>query len=66
VVLGWDHLVGHLVDSGELVRPLPHKTVMRNRGHYLSVRKDKADASVCIRFCQWIRQQLALQSSTKS
>ncbi|WP_321964394.1 LysR substrate-binding domain-containing protein [Paraburkholderia sp. J7] len=66
VALGWHHLVGHLVDSGALVRPLPHKTIMRNRGHYLSVRKDKADTGVCERFCRWIRQQLALPSSTKS
>lgn len=66
VALGWHHLVGHLVDSGDLVRPLPHKTVMRNRGHYLSVRKDKVNASVCKRFCQWIKPQLALQASTKS
>ncbi|MCA3802384.1 LysR substrate-binding domain-containing protein, partial [Burkholderia sp.] len=59
VTLGWHHLVGHLVDSGDLVRPLPHSTVMRNRGHYLSVRKGKMDAGVCKRFCQWIRQELA-------
>jgi LysR family transcriptional regulator, glycine cleavage system transcriptional activator len=61
VVLGWHHLVGDLVQSGDFVRPLPHKTVMKNRGHYLSVRKDKTDASVCKKFCQWIKQQLALQ-----
>ncbi|RQR30276.1 LysR family transcriptional regulator [Burkholderia sp. Bp9143] len=60
VVLGWHHLVGDLVQSGHFVRPLPHKTVMKNRGHYLSVRKDKADAAVCKQFCQWVRQQLAL------
>lgn len=62
LVLGWNHLVGHLVASGELVRPLPHRTVMKNHGHYLSVRKDKADAAACQTFCQWIRQQLAGQS----
>ncbi|WP_322095229.1 LysR substrate-binding domain-containing protein [Paraburkholderia bannensis] len=66
VALGWHHLVGHLVDSGDLVRPLPHKTVMKNRGHYLSVRKDKTDTSACKRFCTWLKQQLALQASTKS
>ncbi|WP_241019146.1 LysR substrate-binding domain-containing protein [Paraburkholderia sp. Tr-20389] len=61
VVLGWHHLVGNLVESGDLIRPLPHKTVMKNRGHYLSVRKDKADADVCKAFCHWIKQQLAMQ-----
>ncbi len=63
VVLGWHHLVEHWVESGDLVRPLPHKTVMKNRGHYLSVRKDKADASVCEKFCRWIRQQLAMAAA---
>jgi LysR family transcriptional regulator, glycine cleavage system transcriptional activator len=66
VTLGWHHLVEHLVERGELVRPLPHKTVMKNRGHYLSVRKDKAEISVCKRFCEWIRAQLASPVSTKS
>jgi DNA-binding transcriptional LysR family regulator len=61
IALGWHHLVGNLVASGDLVRPLPHKTVMKNRGHYLSVRQDKTGASVCRKFCEWIRQQLALQ-----
>ncbi|WP_109476823.1 LysR substrate-binding domain-containing protein [Paraburkholderia sp. C35] len=66
VALGWHHLVRHLVESGDLVRPLPHETVMKNRGHYLSVRKDKIETSVCKRFCEWIRRELALPSSTKS
>lgn len=59
VVLGWHHLVAPLVDSGALVRPLPHKTVMKNRGHHLSVRADRADTPVCRQFCQWVREQLA-------
>ncbi|MDR5815593.1 LysR substrate-binding domain-containing protein [Caballeronia sp. LZ033] len=65
IVLGWHHLVGHLVASGDLVRPLPHKTVMKNRGHYLSVRRDKADAAVCRKFCEWLRPQLALLANAK-
>lgn len=63
VALGWHHLVGGLVESGDLVCPLPHKTVMTNRGHYLSVRKDKTDADVCRQFCEWIKQQLAGKGS---
>jgi LysR family transcriptional regulator, glycine cleavage system transcriptional activator len=62
IVLGWHHLIGDLVAGGDLVRPLPHKTVMKHRGHYLSVRKDKTDADACKRFCHWVRQQLALHS----
>ncbi|RDV00874.1 LysR substrate-binding domain-containing protein [Trinickia dinghuensis] len=60
IALGWHHLVGNLVASGDLVRPLPNMTVMKNRGHYLSVRKDKTDASVCKQFCQWVKLQLSL------
>lgn len=59
VLLGWHHLVAPLVARGELVRPQPHKTVMKNRGHYLSVRQGQADSTVCQAFCQWLRQQLA-------
>lgn len=62
VALGWHHLVAPMVASGALVRPLPHKTVMKNRGHYLSVRSDKVGTLVCSKFCQWIRQQVTLQS----
>lgn len=64
LVLGWHHLVGHLVQSGELLRPLPHSTVMKNRGHYLSVRQDKAGSSVCQKFCHWLKQQLALPAAS--
>jgi DNA-binding transcriptional LysR family regulator len=60
VALGWNHLIGDLVTRGDLVRPLPHKTVMKNRGHFLSIRKDKIDVGVCQKFCQWIKQQLSL------
>lgn len=66
LVLGWHHLVGDLVESGDLIRPLPHKIVMKNRGHYLSVRKDRADAGVCKQFCHWIRQQLAMPRASVS
>lgn len=63
VLLGWHHLVAPLLSRGDLVRPLPHKTVMHNRGHYLSVRQGQSTTSVCQVFCQWFRQQLAHQSS---
>lgn len=62
VVLGWHHLVAHWVASGELVRPLPHKIVMKNRGHYLSVRKDKTGNAVCRKFCDWVRRELGAQA----
>jgi LysR family transcriptional regulator, glycine cleavage system transcriptional activator len=60
IALGWHHLVGDLVARGELIRPLPHMTEMTNRGHYLSVRQDKADSDVCQKFCEWVRQHVSL------
>lgn len=63
VALGWHHLIGTLVESGELVRPLPNKVVMKNRGHYLSVRKDKMDTNACTQFCDWLKEQLSRQSA---
>jgi LysR family transcriptional regulator, glycine cleavage system transcriptional activator len=64
IALGWHHLVEPLLDRGALVRPLHHKTVMHNRGHYMSVRRDKAESTVCQLFCQWVRQQLAWNGTT--
>ncbi len=58
LLLGWKHLVEPLLERGELIRPLPQKTVMHNRGHYLSVRRGHATHSACQSFCDWIRQQL--------
>jgi len=58
MALGWHHLVGHLVERGDLVRPVSQSTVMKNRGHYLSVRKDKIDSTACLQFCSWLKQEL--------
>lgn len=35
VVLGWGHLVDHLLESGELVRPLGDRAVRTESGYYL-------------------------------
>lgn len=35
IALGWGHLVDHLLESGELVRPLPGKSVRTKSGYYL-------------------------------
>lgn len=35
VVLGWGHLVDHLLESGELVRPLGDQAVRTESGYYL-------------------------------
>lgn len=58
IALGWDHLVGHLVANGTLVRPIPNKIVHKDRCHYLSVREDRAESEACQRFRDWILDQL--------
>ena len=59
VALGWHHLVGHLVDSGALVRAMAHEVCLKNRSHYLALRKDKADQAACIHFSAWVRQHFS-------
>lgn len=61
LALGWHHLVGHLVESGELVRPIPQKVSLKNRSHYLAIRKDKAQSEIHQSFCLWVREQFAHQ-----
>lgn len=56
MALGWHHLGGRLVERGDLVRPVSQFTVMKNRGHYVSVRKDKIDSPACQNFCAWLKQ----------
>lgn len=54
VALGWDHLVGHLVREGMLVRPVAHEVVHKERCHYLNIRADKENNEACARFRDWI------------
>jgi len=58
IALGWDHLVGHLVASGRLVRPIPHSIVHTDRCHYLSVREELVESEACLRFRNWLMGQL--------
>lgn len=58
VCLGWDHLVGHLVKAGLLVRPIPQEIVHKERCHYLNVRTDKENSVAYIQFRDWIVAQM--------
>ncbi len=53
VALGWDHLVGPLVEQGRLVRPVEQEVVLEETHHYLAYREDKADDAALDRFRQW-------------
>lgn len=57
VVLGWDHLVGHLVADGLLVRPIEEEVVHKERCHYLNIRSDNENNEACTKFRDWILGQ---------
>ena len=54
IALGWDHLVGHLIANGSLVRPISQEIVHQDRCHYLNVRDERVESDACIRFRNWI------------
>ena len=58
IALGWHHLVGHLVAKGTLVRPIADEIVHQDRCHYLNVREDKSESEACMRFRDWIVDQI--------
>lgn len=57
VALGWDHLVGPLVEEGRLVRPVEQEVVLEETRHYLAYREDKADDETLSRFRDWFMNQ---------
>jgi DNA-binding transcriptional LysR family regulator len=60
VALGWNHLVGPLIERGLLVRPVEEEVVLEESRHYLSYREDKADDCAMIRFRDWFMDQAGL------
>lgn len=58
VALGWQHLVGHLVEQGLLVRPVSEEVVHKESLHYLTFSEDKEDDEACCRLRDWLMQQL--------
>lgn len=58
IALGWDHLVGHLVGDGVLVRPVEEEVVHKERCHYLNIRSDHENNEACLKFRDWILGQL--------
>lgn len=53
VALGWDCLVDHLLDSGELLRPVP-QSVSTEYGYYLLVDERYAADQSVTQFVQWL------------
>lgn len=57
VALGWDHLVGPLIERGRLVRPVEEEVVLEETRHYLAYREDKADDEALRRFLEWFLRE---------
>ncbi|UXJ49925.1 LysR family transcriptional regulator [Pseudomonas citronellolis] len=57
VALGWNHLVGHLVAEGSLVRPVEQEVVLHDSQHYLTFNEDKEDDNACLRLRDWLMAQ---------
>ena len=57
VALGWNHLVGHLVAEGSLVRPVEQEVVLHDSQHYLTFNEDKEDDDACRRLRDWLMAQ---------
>lgn len=57
VTLGWEHLVGHLVADGLLVRPVADEVVHTERCHFLNIRADDENNEACTQFRDWILAQ---------
>jgi LysR family transcriptional regulator, glycine cleavage system transcriptional activator len=57
IALGWDHLIGHLVKEGRLVRPVAHEVIHNERCHYLNIQSGMENNEACVRFRDWILGQ---------
>ncbi|WP_312932430.1 LysR family transcriptional regulator [Pseudomonas sp.] len=59
IALGWDHLVGGLVERGLLVRPVPAQVTLHNSCHYLACREDTGYDDACVRVRDWVLAKFA-------
>lgn len=64
VALGWDHLVGPLIEQGRLIRPVEQEVVLEETRHYLAYREDKADDDALTRFRNWFIDQSGVPTTT--
>jgi LysR family transcriptional regulator, glycine cleavage system transcriptional activator len=58
ISLGWNHLVGHLVEAGSLVRPIEKEVVHNESFHYLHLRTDSGNTKASARFKEWMLTQI--------
>jgi DNA-binding transcriptional LysR family regulator len=58
VALGWDHLVGDLLASGDLVAPVP-RPVTTGFAYWLVAPRASTLSSAAIRVRDWVRAEVA-------
>ena len=54
VALGWNQLVGAMVERGQLVRPVEHQVTLRNSLHYVACNERTEYEDACRRVRDWI------------
>ncbi|MFJ4052664.1 LysR family transcriptional regulator [Pseudomonas sp. NPDC089743] len=59
VALGWDQLVGHMVESGRLVQPVKDRVTLRNSLHYLACRENAIAGNACGRVKDWMMSKFS-------
>lgn len=59
VALGWNQLVGHMVTSGRLVRPVSEQVTLHNSLHYLAVRENNDNEDTCKRVRDWVMSKFS-------
>ncbi|WDY60490.1 LysR substrate-binding domain-containing protein [Pseudomonas sp. PSKL.D1] len=59
VALGWNQLVGHFVESGQLVRPTQEHVTLNNSLHYLAYKENNSDDDACERLRDWIMSKFS-------
>jgi DNA-binding transcriptional LysR family regulator len=65
VALGFDHLVGPLVEQGQLSRPVEQELVLEETRHYFAYRGDKADDSALNRFRSWYFDHAVIERAAR-
>jgi DNA-binding transcriptional LysR family regulator len=59
VALGWDHLIGHLVKQGRLVRPVAEQLDLKDAVQYLLIDEKKRDDPACQDLKDWLMTQFS-------
>lgn len=59
VALGWNQLVGHMVENGRLVRPVREKLTLHNSLHYLASRENNDNEDACCRVRDWVMSKFS-------